>query len=176
MKFTKLFVVTAMSAVAAASTAHAQLNCGGGGTEPALGPATTGCVVTSTVSNTVPTVARLEITTATTDLTTPLAADFGTAAGVNTTGPKITVRANANHTLTASPAAWTGTGNNAKPVTDIKMQVNGGGFIALGTVGTAASPKTPGTDYQIDYNTIYNWVTDTPGTYSLVISYTLTAP
>src|SRR3954468_20511333 len=79
MKFAKLFVVTAMTAVGA--TAHAQtlINCGGA-SEAAIGAATTTCRLTNQVSATVPTVARLEITSTTTTLTAPLAADFGTAA------------------------------------------------------------------------------------------------
>jgi len=178
MKFAKIVVLTAMSAVATATTASAQviLNCGGAG-EAAIGAATTTCRVTNTVSATVPTVARLEISSATTTLTAPLAADFGTSGGVNSAGPTLTVRANAGYTLTASAAAatWTGPATSAKPATDLKMNVDGGGNVALGQVGTSTA-ATAGQPYVIAYNTIYNWTTDIPGGYSLVVNYTLTAP
>lgn len=178
MKSTKVLVLTAMVAVATASSAGAQLfiNCGGAG-EAVIGAASTTCRLTNTVSATVPTVARLTITSLTTTLTAPLAADFGTAAGVPSAGPSLNVKANAGYTLTASPAAatWTGPATSTKPASDLKMNVNGGSNVALGQVGTSAA-ATATTDYAIGYNTIYNWTTDIPGVYSLVVNYTLTAP
>jgi len=175
MKFAKLLVVTAMSAVAA--TAHAQtlINCGGA-TEAGIGPSTTSCRLTNQVNASVPTVARLEITSTSTNLTAPLAADFGTAAGVNSTGPTLTVRANAGYVLTSAPAAatWTGPATSNKLASDLKMSVNAGSTVALGTVGSGSA--TAGVDYAIGYNVIYNWTTDIPGSYSLVVNYTLTAP
>jgi hypothetical protein len=91
MKSTKVLVLTAMVAVATASSAGAQLfiNCGGAG-EAVIGASSTTCRLTNTVSATVPTVARLTITSLTTTLTAPLAADFGTAAGVASAGPSST--------------------------------------------------------------------------------------
>jgi hypothetical protein len=53
--------------------------------------------------------------------------------------------------------------------------VSAGSNVALGQVGTSAA-ATATTDYLIGYNTIYNWTTDIPGVYSLVVNYTLTAP
>jgi hypothetical protein len=178
MKFAKLFAVTAMTAVA--STVHAQaatlINCGGA-TEAAIGTSTTTCRLTNEVSTTVPTVARLQITSTTTSLTAPLAADFGTTAGVNTTGPSINVKANAGYTLTASAATpeWSGPAASHKLATDLKMNVDNLGNVALGVVGTS-SAATASKDYGIAYNVIYNWTTDIPGLYSLVVNYTLTAP
>ena len=178
MKSTKSLLLAAMVAVGTASSASAQLfiNCGGAG-EAAIGAATTTCRLTNTVSATVPTVARLTITSLTTTLTAPLAADFGTAAGVASSGPTLNVTANVGYTLTAAAAAaqWTGPATSTKPSSDLKMNVNGGSNVALGQVGTSANP-TATTDYAIGYNTIYNWTTDIPGTYSLVVNYTLTAP
>jgi len=179
MKSTKALVLTAIVAVVTASSAQAQLfiNCGGAG-EAVIGASSTTCRLTNTVSATVPTVARLTITSLTTTLVAPLAADFGTAAGVNSAGPTLTVKANAGYTLTASPAAatWSGPATSNKQATDLKMVVNGPGtFVPLGQVGTSANP-TATTDYAIGYNTVYNWTTDIPGVYTLVVNYTLTAP
>jgi hypothetical protein len=179
MKVTKLFAMAAMAVVGSAGSAMAQASifCGGA-TEAVLAasPSIT-CRLTNTVSATVPTVARLGITSTTTTLNAPLAADFATAAGVNSNGPTLNVRANAGYTLTASAAAptWTGPSGSSKPATDLKMNVDGAGNVALGQVGTS-SVATATTDYVIAYNTIYNWTTDIPGTYSLVVNYTLTAP
>jgi len=158
-----------LSLFAAALTAprNASAQCTGGAS---------GCQFTLSGQAKINSVARLSISTATTTLTAPHASDFGTTAGINTSGPTVTVLSNANYTLTSSAAGWTGTGNNAKPVADIKMSINGGGFTALGTVGSAGTAPTAGTNYAIGYNTIYNWVIDTPGTYTLAINYTLTAP
>ena len=176
MKFAKLFVAVAVVSVVGAGSAQAQINCGGAG-EAVLTGVGTPCRVTSTVSATVPTVARLSIDNALTTLTAPLAADFGTAAGVTSNGPTLSVSANAGYTLTAAAAAanWTGPATSSKPSTDLKMKVGAGSIVALGQVGTA-SAATANTDYVIAYNTIYNWTTDIPGSYSLVVNYTLTAP
>jgi hypothetical protein len=51
------------------------------------------------------------------------------------------------------------------------MNVNAGSNVALGQVGTSAA-ATATTDYATGYNTIYNWTTDIPGVYSLVVNYT----
>jgi len=179
MKVSKLFVMAAVAVVGSASSAMAQTSifCGGA-TEAVLAasPSIT-CRVTNQVSATVPTVARLGITSTMTTLNAPLAADFATVAGVNSGGPTLNVRANAGYTLTASAATpnWTGPVGSSKPATDLKMNVDGAGNVALGQVGTS-SVATATTDYVIAYNTIYNWTTDIPGTYSLVVNYTLTAP
>jgi hypothetical protein len=138
------------------------------------------CTVGVSASATVNRVAQLSITTTTTTLTTPKSTDFGKAAGVNTTGPTVTVKTNTGYALTASATGWTGTGNTSKPLSDLKMSVsvNGGAagaLTALGTVGTSSS-GTASTTYAIGYNTIYNWTVDKPGSYSLVVKYSLTAP
>lgn len=101
--------------------------------------------------------------------------DFGTSAGVASNGPTLTVSANAGYTLTASPNAASWSGPGTKPATDLKMNVGGGSYAALGQVGTATA-ATASTSYVVGYNTIYNWTTDIPGSYSLVVNYTLTAP
>jgi hypothetical protein len=123
-------------------------------------------------------VATLSITTGTTTLTTPKASDFGTAAGVASNGPTVTVKSNGAYALTASaPAQWTGPSGTAKQSTDLTIKVNSGAFIALGELAhpSSGTPAT-GTAYAVQYNTKYNWTTDKPGTYTLLVKYTLTAP
>ncbi len=158
--------VLAFALLTTSRLAAAQQTCDGGAT----------CSLSVSATATMNSVARLSISTATTTLTTPTSSDFGTAAGVSTSGPTITVKANTGYTLTASTASsWSGTGNNGKPLTDLKMSVNSGSVVAIGQVAHT-STGTAGTTYTIGYNTIYNWAVDTPGTYSLVVNYTLTAP
>jgi hypothetical protein len=134
------------------------------------------CSVQVLATATINTVARLSISNTTTSLTTPKAADFGSSAGVTSIGPTITVLSNAGYALTAAASAtsWTGPSGANKPATDLKMII-GAGPVPLGQVGTS-STGTSGKPYSISYNTIYNWTTDKPGTYSLVVNYTLTAP
>ena len=163
----------------AASTAGAQatINCGGS-SEPALGAT---CNVTNTVSAIVPSVARLSITTATTSLTAPLAAQFGVGgngAQVETTGPTLNVSANVGHTLTASsPANFTATsGGGTKPATDLQIKVGTGSFAPIGVLGTAVAAATNLQTYPLTFGTKYNWTVDTPATYSLALTFTLTSP
>jgi hypothetical protein len=160
-------VLFSLLAIALMAPRNASAQCTGGAT---------GCQFTLSGQATINAVARLSISSATTPLTAPHASDFGTTTGVNTSGPTVTVLSNANYTLTSSASGWTGTGNHAKPVADLTMSINGGGFTALGIVGSAGTAPTAGSNYVIGYNTIYNWLIDTPGTYVLAINYTLTAP
>jgi len=123
-------------------------------------------------------VATLSITTGTTTLTAPKASDFGTAAGVTSTGPTVTVKSNGAYALTASaPSQWSGPSGTSKQSSDLKIKVNAGAFVALGELAHPSS-GTPaaGTAYAVQYNTKYNWTTDKPGTYTLLVNYTLTAP
>ena len=158
--------VVCVGILALSHAAEAQQTCDGGAT----------CAHNVSATASINSVARLSISTTATTLTTPATSDFGTATGVNSAGPTITVKANTGYTLTASAASstWTGGGSN-KPSTDLKMKVNGGSLTALGQVAQNTIGTT-GTTYTIGYNTIYNWTVDVPGTYSLVVNYTLTAP
>jgi hypothetical protein len=148
------------------------------GTDVLLGStaASSACQVTNTVSLTLGKYARLSIDNLLTSLTVPQASDFGTAGGVNSTGPTLTVSSNAPWTLTASTAAsWTGSGNNSKPLSDIKGKSDANSFTAFPF--TAATGNAIANDpHTAAYNTIHNFVTDTPGSYSLVVNYTLSAP
>ena len=160
-----LFGLVVLSA-GLARTAAAQQTCNGGAS----------CPLTVSATATINSVARLSISSATTTLTTPTISNFGTAAGVDSPGPTVTVKSNTGYTLTASAGAstWSG-GANDKPASDLKMKINGGSAVALGQVGQSAN-ATSGTTFTIGYNTIYSFTVDTPGSYSLVVKYTLSAP
>ena len=177
MKCTKLFVIAATAGLALSGSAQAQsalINCGGA-TEAGLASGSVTCRLTNTVSAIVPTVARLSIDNTSTTLNAPKAVDFG-GSGVPSTGPLLTVSANAAYSLTASAqGGWTKDGSaSGKPIGDLTIKSNSGSLAAIGGFGGGAA--TASATYQIGYNTVYNWTTDTPGTYQLVLNYTLTAP
>jgi hypothetical protein len=179
MKVTRIIAAAAMTA-ALAGTAHAQVtvNCTG---TPTTGPS--GCLVTNTVSASVPIVARLVLSAAATTLTSPTAADFGTTAGVSDgNAVTLTVRANAAYRITASTAAtsWTGPTGTTKPVGDLRLSTDNFGTTSVLTgagvqIASGAAP-TAGANIQIGYNVRYDWTTDLPGGYSLPVRYTLTSP
>jgi hypothetical protein len=145
------------------------------------------CGLPGSVSMTAGRVVRLQLSTGSTSLTAPTPADFD--AGFNaTTGPTLTVSANAAWTLhiRAGSAVWTATNTSVgapartnKPAADLEWSTtSNGSFAALTTsdaslVGGAATASSPTTLY---FQTLYNWTLDTPGNYSLSIVLTLTAP
>jgi len=123
-------------------------------------------------------VATLSITSSNTTLVAPKASDFGASAGVTSTGPTVTVLSNGAYALTASaPSQWSGPSGSSKPSTDLTISVNNGSFVALGALAhPSAGTPAAGTPYAVKYNTKYNWTTDGPGAYTLLVKYTLTAP
>jgi len=132
-------------------------------------------------------VVRLQMSAGSTSLTAPTTADFD--AGFNsTTGPTLTVSANAAWTLhiRAASAVWTATNTSpgvaaraTKPAADLKWSTaSGGAFTALSAsdaslVNGSATASNATTLY---FQTLYDWTLDTPGNYSLSIVLTLTAP
>lgn len=132
-------------------------------------------------------VVRLQMSAGSTALLAPTPSDFD--AGFNaTTGPTLTVSANAAWVLhiRASTPTWTGTTTSPgapawanKPATDLKWAIASNGiFTALtnsdanlvGGTATASSATT------LFFQTAYDWTLDTPGNYSLSIVLTLTSP
>lgn len=179
MKVSKLLVAAAIATVAAASTSQAQVNCGGGGSEPAIGSAS--CSVTNEVSAAVPSVARLSINNTTTLLTAPKAADFGVGGNgalVQSAGPTLSVSSNVAHTLTASsnPSFTATAGGGTKPASDLQIQVGSTAFAAIGSAVMKSASATDVATYPLTFGTKYNWTVDTPATYSLVLTFTLTSP
>jgi hypothetical protein len=145
------------------------------------------CTQPGSVSMTAGRVVRLQMTAGSTALTAPTTADFD--AGFNsTTGPTLTVSANASWTLLvrSSAAFWTATNTSpgapartTKPAGDLRWSTAAGGtFNALTTgdvtlVGGAATASSATTLF---FRTLYNWTLDTPGNYSLSVVLTLTSP
>ncbi len=171
-------VVTIVGAFARPSMAAAQCTASGA-------PAT--CNLPGSVSMTAGRVVRVQVSAGSTALTAPTPTDFD--AGFNsTTGPSLTVSANAAWTLhiRASAALWTATNTSpgapartTKPAADLKWSTaSNGTFNALTTtdvllVGGSATASSATSLY---FQTLYNWTLDTPGNYSLAVILTLTSP
>lgn len=178
MKFKSAIVATAAMLVSAAS-ASAQgttLECTGSGSSIGAG-----CQVTNTVSSTVPYVARLILSHNNTTLTAPTAVNFGTTAGVdNANALTLDVRSNVTYLVTASAATPNFTGGaGTKLSSSITYTTDGGSnYKVLAGAGSSvgSGAATNNDPYTIGYKTLYNWTVDVPGTYSLVINYTLTTP
>jgi len=145
------------------------------------------CSVPGSVSMTAGRVVRLQMGAGSTALTAPTTTDFD--AGFNsTTGPTLTVSANAPWTLhiRASSAVWTATNTSPtapartnKPAADLQWSISsGGGFAALSTTDAnlVAGSATASNATTLYFQTLYNWSLDTPGNYSLSIVLTLTSP
>ena len=145
------------------------------------------CGVPGSVSLIAGRVVRLQMSAGSTSLSAPTTADFD--AGFNsTTGPTLTVSANAPWTLhvRSTAAFWSATNTSpgapartTKPAGDLSWSTTSNGtFNALSTsdatlVTGAATASNATTLY---FQTLYDWALDTPGNYSQTIVLTLTAP
>lgn len=168
----------ALGLVAAVSApAHAQAVCGNTGS-----PTLTCSPAGISVSGTLQTIIVLSVTNPAFALNMPINTDFVASGDATMTqlGAQVaTVRANAAWTLTVQGAAWTGSGNNAKLIADLEWTSDGGtGWTPMTVVAAniATGPMTSGTATTVGYRTTWHLVSDTPGTYSQVVTYTLSAP
>ena len=177
MKFNSIIAATAAMLVSAASlSAQTTLDCTGSGSAILAG-----CQVTNTVTSAVPYVARLILNNNSTTLAAPTAAAFGTAAGVdNAAALTLEVRSNVGYSITANAAAamFTG-GSGAKPSSSITYTTNASTYKSLvgsGSLLGSGAGATASTTFTVGYKTTYDWIQDTPGSYAMVINYTLTTP
>lgn len=145
------------------------------------------CSVPGSVSMTAGRVVRLQMTVGSTPLTAPTPADFD--AGFNaTSGPTLTISANAAWTLhiRAATATWTATNTSPgaparanKPAGDLQWATaSNGAFAALTTsdANLVSGSATASSATSLYFQTLYDWTLDTPGNYSLSIVLTLTSP
>ena len=143
------------------------------------------CSVTNTASVTVGTLLKLTLSSTTTGLTTPDTVAFNQGYQDDLSALTATVKANRGWTLNvkAGAATWTASGAGAranKPAGDLEWSTSGGApFTALttsaATLATSGSGTT-GTTSTLSYRTLWNYILDTPGSYSLDVVYTLTSP
>lgn len=132
---------------------------------------------------TISTVVRLQIPGSPIALGTATAAEFAAGFGTPLSVP-VNVRANRSWTVTlrGTSATWTGTGPRArlnKPVGDLQWGTAAGGpFTNLSTtaVTLGAGGATAGQPINLHLRTRYTWTLDGPGSYSLPLQLTITAP
>ena len=144
--------------------------------------ATGTCSINVSSSLTIPTIIRLTVNDTTT-LTAPTDAIYTTGSVVNT-GPTAIVRSNTTWSLSVAAAAatWTASGTGAraaKPAADLLWGTSAGGpFTALTTTAATVATGSMGSSSstQMYYKSLWNIVLDGPGTYTLTLIYTVTAP
>jgi hypothetical protein len=178
MKATRSLLAAMVLATIGASQANAQCSGNGGS-----------CNTTNTASVTVGALVKLGMSSATTSLTNPTADDVDAGNVIADAGPSFTVKANRSWTLkikSQNAANWTYVGSNAgvKPIGDLAWSTSAGGTFAAitSTDATFASGAgaSNGAASQAFFRT--SWLSDftsasnAPGTYSLPIVFTLTAP
>lgn len=147
------------------------------------------CNTTNTASVTVGALVKLGMSSATTTLTNPSADNVDVGAVLADAGPSFTIKANRSWTLkikSQNPIDWTysGTNSGVKPIGDLAWStaVNGTFAAITGSDATFASGAgaSNGTAAAAFFRT--TWVADftsasnAPGSYSLPIVFTLTAP
>lgn len=141
------------------------------------------CSLNDTVKVTVSTVLRLTLSQSATALTPPTEAAYDAGFQLDN-GPVATVKANRGWTLkvSGSAATWTvANGANAsKAVGDLLWATTSGGTYTGLTTSPAtfssAATGNSGVAQPVFYKTLWSYANDTPGDYSLVVVYTLSAP
>ena len=147
------------------------------------------CNTTNTASVTVGALVKLGMSAATTSLTNPTADDVDAGNVIADAGPSFTIKSNRSWTLkikSQNPVTWTYAGSNAgvKLIGDLAWSTSAGGTFAAisatdATFASGASASN-GAAAQAFFRT--SWVSDftsasnAPGTYSLPIVFTLSAP
>ena len=147
------------------------------------------CNTVNTASVTVGTLVKLGMSSPSTSLTNPSADDVDAGNVIADAGPTFTIKSNRSWTLkikSQNATSWDYVGSNAgvKPISDLSWSTSAGGtYAAISNTdatflsGASASNGTPA---QAFFKT--SWVSDftsasnAPGTYSLPIVFTLTAP
>lgn len=165
--------------VAPAAGAEAQGNCNVNNRNSCQ----VGGTATYGMNLTISTVVRLQIPGSPIALATATAAEFAAGFGTPLSVP-VNVRANRSWTVTlrGTSATWTGTGPRArlnKPVGDLQWGTAAGGpFTNLSTtaVTLGTGGATAGQPINLHLRTRYTWTLDGPGSYSLPLQLTITAP
>jgi len=143
---------------------------------------TNGCNLQDTVKVTVATVLRLNLSQAATSLTAPNEAAYDAGFQLDA-GPTAGIKANRSWSLKVSSSAGTWTGangaNGSKVAGDLLWATSSGGtYTGLSTSPTnfLTGSGTGNTSQLVYYKTLWSYSSDTPGDYSLVVVFTLSAP
>jgi len=178
MKATRFLAAMVLATAIGATKANAQCSGNAGS-----------CNTTNTASVTVGALVKLDMSSATTTLTNPTADDVAAGNVIANAGPSFTIKANRSWTMkikSGNATNWTYVGSDAgvKPIGDLAWStaVNGTFAAISGSDATVASgaSSSNGTAAGVFFRT--SWLNDftsasnAPGTYSLPIVFTLTAP
>jgi hypothetical protein len=173
-----LMAVTVLGSTLIVSQASAQCS-GNAGT----------CNTTNTASVSVNALVKLGMSGTTTSLTSPTADQVEIGANIADAGPTFTIKANRSWTLnlkTTNPANWTYVGSFAgtKPISDLAWSnAVAGTFVGMSSSDAlflSGAAATNGTAAQVFFKTIwaagFTQPSNAPGTYSLPVVFTLSAP
>jgi hypothetical protein len=148
------------------------------------------CNTTNTASVTVGALVKLGMSSATTTLTSPTAdqVDGGLASGPDA-GPTFSIKANRSWTLklksqNATNWSYSGSFAGVKPISDLLWSdASNGTFVAitssdatLTSSGTSSNGATAQPFFKTQWTADFTSASNQPGTYSLPIVFTLTAP
>ena len=146
------------------------------------------CNTTNTASVTVGALVKLGMSSATTTLTAPSVTDIESALSLDNAGPTFTVKANRSWTLkvksfNATNFDYLGTDSGVKPISDLSWATtSGGSYSAItasdATVASGASSNSTAVNsfFRTSWAGGFSAASNAPGTYSLPIVFTLTAP
>lgn len=147
------------------------------------------CNSTNTASVSVNALVKLGMSSATTTLTSPTADQVEVGANIADAGPSFTVKANRSWTLnikTTNPAQWTyvGTLGGNKPVSDLTWSnAVAGSYVGISSTDAlflSGASATNGAAAQVFFKTVwaagFTQPSNAPGTYSLPVVFTLSAP
>lgn len=140
--------------------------------------------VTYAINITVTSAIRLAMSTSNVALASPGAAEFDATFG-QTTGPTLTMKANSSWSISirTTQATWSASpapARAAKPAAELQWSTLASGPFAPMTLTNATlrsgTGATVGTAIPLFFRVSYSWILDTPGTYTLPVQITVTAP
>jgi hypothetical protein len=147
------------------------------------------CNTTNTASVSVNALVKLGMSSVATTLTSPTADQVEVGANIADAGPSFTVKANRSWTLnikTTNALSWTYVGSNGgnKPVSDLTWSnASAGTYVGISTTDallTSGASATNGAAAQVFFKTVwaagFTQPSNAPGTYSLPVVFTLSAP
>lgn len=147
------------------------------------------CNSTNTASVTVNALVKLGMSAATTTLTSPTADQVEAGANIADAGPSFTLKANRSWTLnikTTNASSWTYVGSNGgnKPVSDLTWSnAVAGTYVGISPTDAlflSGASATNGAAAQVFFKTVwaagFTQPSNAPGTYSLPVVFTLSAP
>lgn len=172
MRFKSVVAIAAAAALTAVAPLSAQTTCTG---NP--------CSTFNTGTLTIGDVMQLDLSSGTTNLGTPGLTEFN-AGAILSTGPTTTVRANRAYRVTVEAQndfTYTAGGlGGTKVKGDLQWKTGVLNFAGMSTTaatafsGTSSDGLTPSA--AIQYKTLLSYANDKPGTYEIVVKFTLAAP